>query len=122
MACHSAVIPLCICVSVCLSAFCVSVQTGDGEHCLCASVCLFVFLCVLYASLLSISISLVLPLAVLFLFVCFPGKLIRAKRMVVAANPTEYEYTEGSIPMEWDGKSGLLHHCYICYLSLSVDK
>ncbi|XP_049907304.1 NADH dehydrogenase [ubiquinone] 1 alpha subcomplex assembly factor 2 [Epinephelus moara] len=30
------------------------------------------------------------------------GRLIRAKRMVVAANPSEYEYTEGSIPMEWD--------------------
>ncbi|XP_042343890.1 NADH dehydrogenase [ubiquinone] 1 alpha subcomplex assembly factor 2 [Plectropomus leopardus] len=30
------------------------------------------------------------------------GRLIRAKRMVVAANPSEYEYIEGSIPMEWD--------------------
>ncbi|XP_051277454.1 NADH dehydrogenase [ubiquinone] 1 alpha subcomplex assembly factor 2 [Dicentrarchus labrax] len=30
------------------------------------------------------------------------GRLVRAKRMVVAANPTEYEYIEGSIPMEWD--------------------
>lgn len=30
------------------------------------------------------------------------GRLVRAKRMVVAANPTEYEYMEGSIPMEWD--------------------
>ncbi|KAM9359877.1 NADH dehydrogenase [ubiquinone] 1 alpha subcomplex assembly factor 2 [Symphorus nematophorus] len=30
------------------------------------------------------------------------GRIVRAKRMVVAANPTEYEYTEGSIPMEWD--------------------
>ncbi|KAL6114043.1 ndufaf2 [Pungitius sinensis] len=30
------------------------------------------------------------------------GRLIRAKRMVEAANPTEYEYIEGSIPMEWD--------------------
>ncbi|XP_076587004.1 NADH dehydrogenase [ubiquinone] 1 alpha subcomplex assembly factor 2 [Chaetodon auriga] len=30
------------------------------------------------------------------------GRLVRAKRMVVAANPTEYEYVEGSIPMEWD--------------------
>ncbi|XP_029366689.1 NADH dehydrogenase [ubiquinone] 1 alpha subcomplex assembly factor 2 [Echeneis naucrates] len=30
------------------------------------------------------------------------GRLVRAKRMVVAANPTEYEYTEGSIPIEWD--------------------
>ncbi|XP_044053553.1 NADH dehydrogenase [ubiquinone] 1 alpha subcomplex assembly factor 2 isoform X2 [Siniperca chuatsi] len=27
---------------------------------------------------------------------------VRAKRIVVAANPTEYEYIEGSIPMEWD--------------------
>lgn len=39
--------------------------------------------------------------------------------MVVAANPTEYEYIEGSIPMEWDGKSGLQHHCYILLLSLT---
>ncbi|KAM3611729.1 uncharacterized protein V6R79_023289 [Siganus canaliculatus] len=30
------------------------------------------------------------------------GRLVRAKRIVVAANPSEYEYTEGSIPMEWD--------------------
>ncbi|XP_069555644.1 NADH dehydrogenase [ubiquinone] 1 alpha subcomplex assembly factor 2 [Brachyistius frenatus] len=30
------------------------------------------------------------------------GRPVRAKRMVVAANPTEYEYMEGSIPMEWD--------------------
>ncbi|XP_029017600.1 NADH dehydrogenase [ubiquinone] 1 alpha subcomplex assembly factor 2 isoform X2 [Betta splendens] len=30
------------------------------------------------------------------------GRLVRAKRMVVAANPTEYEYMEGSIPIEWD--------------------
>ncbi|XP_031164948.1 NADH dehydrogenase [ubiquinone] 1 alpha subcomplex assembly factor 2 isoform X2 [Sander lucioperca] len=30
------------------------------------------------------------------------GRLVRAKRMVVAANPNEYEYIEGSIPMEWD--------------------
>ncbi|TMS03872.1 NADH dehydrogenase [ubiquinone] 1 alpha subcomplex assembly factor 2 [Larimichthys crocea] len=30
------------------------------------------------------------------------GRLVRAKRMVVAANPTEYEYIEGSIPIEWD--------------------
>ncbi|KAF3695685.1 NADH dehydrogenase [ubiquinone] 1 alpha subcomplex assembly factor 2 Mimitin [Channa argus] len=30
------------------------------------------------------------------------GRLVRAKRMVEAANPTEYEYIEGSIPMEWD--------------------
>ncbi|RVE68097.1 hypothetical protein OJAV_G00088260 [Oryzias javanicus] len=30
------------------------------------------------------------------------GKNIRAKRMVEAANPAEYEYAEGSIPMEWD--------------------
>ncbi|XP_026177940.1 NADH dehydrogenase [ubiquinone] 1 alpha subcomplex assembly factor 2 isoform X2 [Mastacembelus armatus] len=30
------------------------------------------------------------------------GRQVRARRMVVAANPTEYEYTEGSIPMEWD--------------------
>uniref|UniRef100_A0A3Q3VLQ4 Uncharacterized protein n=1 Tax=Mola mola TaxID=94237 RepID=A0A3Q3VLQ4_MOLML len=29
-------------------------------------------------------------------------RVVRAKRMVVAANPTEYEYMEGSIPMEWD--------------------
>ncbi|XP_034727526.1 NADH dehydrogenase [ubiquinone] 1 alpha subcomplex assembly factor 2 isoform X2 [Etheostoma cragini] len=30
------------------------------------------------------------------------GRLVRAKRMVVAANPNEYEYIEGSIPTEWD--------------------
>ncbi|XP_037633318.1 NADH dehydrogenase [ubiquinone] 1 alpha subcomplex assembly factor 2 isoform X1 [Sebastes umbrosus] len=30
------------------------------------------------------------------------GRSVRARRMVEAANPTEYEYTEGSIPMEWD--------------------
>ncbi|TKS78535.1 Mimitin, mitochondrial [Collichthys lucidus] len=29
-------------------------------------------------------------------------RLVRAKRMVVAANSTEYEYIEGSIPIEWD--------------------
>ncbi|XP_062237757.1 NADH dehydrogenase [ubiquinone] 1 alpha subcomplex assembly factor 2 isoform X3 [Platichthys flesus] len=29
-------------------------------------------------------------------------RLVRSKRMVEAANPTEYEYIEGSIPMEWD--------------------
>ncbi|KAK9523343.1 hypothetical protein VZT92_019741 [Zoarces viviparus] len=34
-----------------------------------------------------------------YLRVC---RLVRAKRMVEAANPTEYEYIEGSIPMEWD--------------------
>ncbi|XP_041642519.1 NADH dehydrogenase [ubiquinone] 1 alpha subcomplex assembly factor 2 [Cheilinus undulatus] len=30
------------------------------------------------------------------------GRQVRAKRIVVAANPAEFEYTEGSIPMEWD--------------------
>ncbi|KAM8887316.1 NADH dehydrogenase [ubiquinone] 1 alpha subcomplex assembly factor 2 isoform 1-T1 [Spinachia spinachia] len=30
------------------------------------------------------------------------GRLIRARRMVEAANPTEYKYIEGDIPMEWD--------------------
>ncbi|CAL8344920.1 unnamed protein product [Lota lota] len=30
------------------------------------------------------------------------GRSVRAKRMVEAANPTEYEYMEGSIPSEWD--------------------
>ncbi|KAK5871063.1 hypothetical protein PBY51_003965 [Eleginops maclovinus] len=30
------------------------------------------------------------------------GRLVRAKRMVVAANPTEFEYMEGNIPTEWD--------------------
>lgn len=44
---------------------------------------------------------------------------MRAKRMVVAANPTEYEYIEGSIPMEWDGKSGPQHRCYMLQLSLT---
>ncbi|KAG7481166.1 hypothetical protein MATL_G00063910 [Megalops atlanticus] len=30
------------------------------------------------------------------------GRTIRAKRLVEAANPTEFEYLEGSIPSEWD--------------------
>ncbi|KAL3062793.1 hypothetical protein OYC64_002571 [Pagothenia borchgrevinki] len=30
------------------------------------------------------------------------GRSVRARRMVVAANAIEYEYVEGSIPMEWD--------------------
>ncbi|KAK1891956.1 NADH dehydrogenase [ubiquinone] 1 alpha subcomplex assembly factor 2 [Dissostichus eleginoides] len=30
------------------------------------------------------------------------GRLVRSRRMVVAANVTEYEYVEGSIPTEWD--------------------
>ncbi|XP_077378172.1 NADH dehydrogenase [ubiquinone] 1 alpha subcomplex assembly factor 2 [Festucalex cinctus] len=30
------------------------------------------------------------------------GRLVRAKRMVEAPNPTEYEYVEGRIPIEWD--------------------
>ncbi|XP_071392304.1 NADH dehydrogenase [ubiquinone] 1 alpha subcomplex assembly factor 2 [Centroberyx affinis] len=30
------------------------------------------------------------------------GRMVRAKRLVVAANPTEYEYMEGNIPLEWD--------------------
>ncbi|XP_046904614.1 NADH dehydrogenase [ubiquinone] 1 alpha subcomplex assembly factor 2 [Hypomesus transpacificus] len=30
------------------------------------------------------------------------GRMVRAKRMVVASNPTEFEYLEGSIPSEWD--------------------
>ncbi|XP_056139967.1 NADH dehydrogenase [ubiquinone] 1 alpha subcomplex assembly factor 2 [Lampris incognitus] len=30
------------------------------------------------------------------------GRTVRAKRMVEAANPTEYEYMEGNIPSEWD--------------------
>uniref|UniRef100_A0A1A8SHE1 NADH dehydrogenase (Ubiquinone) 1 alpha subcomplex, assembly factor 2 n=2 Tax=Nothobranchius rachovii TaxID=451742 RepID=A0A1A8SHE1_9TELE len=30
------------------------------------------------------------------------GRHVRAKRMVEAANPAEHEYTEGSIPIEWD--------------------
>ncbi|XP_076006989.1 NADH dehydrogenase [ubiquinone] 1 alpha subcomplex assembly factor 2 isoform X2 [Genypterus blacodes] len=29
-------------------------------------------------------------------------RMVRAKRLVVAANPTEYEYMEGGIPSEWD--------------------
>uniref|UniRef100_A0A3B4YAC6 NADH:ubiquinone oxidoreductase complex assembly factor 2 n=1 Tax=Seriola lalandi dorsalis TaxID=1841481 RepID=A0A3B4YAC6_SERLL len=40
------------------------------------------------------------------------GRLVRAKRMVVAANPTEYEYIEGSIPMEWD----VLNICFYVHL------
>ncbi|XP_077571498.1 NADH dehydrogenase [ubiquinone] 1 alpha subcomplex assembly factor 2-like [Stigmatopora nigra] len=30
------------------------------------------------------------------------GRVLRAKRLVEASNPTEYEYMEGSIPVEWD--------------------
>ncbi|XP_020788028.1 NADH dehydrogenase [ubiquinone] 1 alpha subcomplex assembly factor 2 [Boleophthalmus pectinirostris] len=30
------------------------------------------------------------------------GRAVRAKRMVEAANPSEFEYMEGSIPIEWD--------------------
>lgn len=30
------------------------------------------------------------------------GRVVRAKRLVVAANPSEYEYMEGNIPIEWD--------------------
>ncbi|XP_072288801.1 NADH dehydrogenase [ubiquinone] 1 alpha subcomplex assembly factor 2 [Eucyclogobius newberryi] len=30
------------------------------------------------------------------------GRLVRAKRLVEAANPSEYEYMEGNIPIEWD--------------------
>ncbi|XP_006626971.1 NADH dehydrogenase [ubiquinone] 1 alpha subcomplex assembly factor 2 isoform X1 [Lepisosteus oculatus] len=30
------------------------------------------------------------------------GQTIRAKRIVEATNPKEYEYQEGSIPSEWD--------------------
>ncbi|KAG7264432.1 hypothetical protein CRUP_011912 [Coryphaenoides rupestris] len=30
------------------------------------------------------------------------GRNVRAKRMVEAANPKEYQYMEGSIPTEWD--------------------
>ncbi|XP_017286808.1 NADH dehydrogenase [ubiquinone] 1 alpha subcomplex assembly factor 2 [Kryptolebias marmoratus] len=30
------------------------------------------------------------------------GKRLRAKRMVVPANPAVHEYTEGNIPIEWD--------------------
>ncbi|XP_019733590.1 NADH dehydrogenase [ubiquinone] 1 alpha subcomplex assembly factor 2 [Hippocampus comes] len=30
------------------------------------------------------------------------GRLVRAKRLVEASNPTEHEYMEGSIPIEWD--------------------
>ncbi|KAF7659719.1 hypothetical protein LDENG_00293930 [Lucifuga dentata] len=30
------------------------------------------------------------------------GRIVRAKRIVVAANPTEYEYMEGNIPLAWD--------------------
>ncbi|KAJ7993978.1 hypothetical protein DPEC_G00261180 [Dallia pectoralis] len=30
------------------------------------------------------------------------GRIIRARRMVVVVNPTEFEYLEGNIPTEWD--------------------
>lgn len=70
---------------------------------------LFVFVCVPSRSQCAVVEHLCLTLAssrCLF----FPGRVTRAKRMVVAANPAEYEYAEGSIPIEWDGKSGLQHH------------
>lgn len=30
------------------------------------------------------------------------GRVVRAKRVVEPVNPSEYEYVEGSIPIEWD--------------------
>ncbi|XP_066499482.1 NADH dehydrogenase [ubiquinone] 1 alpha subcomplex assembly factor 2 [Hoplias malabaricus] len=30
------------------------------------------------------------------------GRVVRARRMVEALNPTEFEYLEGNIPSEWD--------------------
>ena len=57
--------------------------------CVCVCVCVYIVI--------SISLSL-LSL----------GSMVRAKRMVVASNPTEFEYLEGSIPSEWDGKDSLL--------------
>ncbi|AWP07277.1 putative mimitin mitochondrial isoform 2 [Scophthalmus maximus] len=52
------------------------------------------------------SVSRLLPHTVFFVSpvfcFCFPGRHVRAKRMVEAANPNEHEYMEGSIPMEWD--------------------
>lgn len=35
---------------------------------------------------------------------CVPGRSVRPRRTVEAANPKEFEYLEGSIPSEWDGK------------------
>lgn len=58
----------------------------------------------------SLSHSCFLMLSFFFFFSLllffFPGRIVRAKRIVEAANAKEYEYMEGSIPMEWDGKSG----------------
>ncbi|XP_062372136.1 NADH dehydrogenase [ubiquinone] 1 alpha subcomplex assembly factor 2 [Sardina pilchardus] len=30
------------------------------------------------------------------------GRVVRAKRMMIAFNPNEFEYVEGNIPSEWD--------------------
>lgn len=56
----------------------------------------------------SLSHSCFLMLSFFFslLLFFFPGRIVRAKRIVEAANAKEYEYMEGNIPMEWDGKSG----------------
>lgn len=126
MACHSAVIPLCIlcvCASVCVCEL-------ETESIVSAPLCVcfnsFAF-CThhCWASLSHYcSISQSSPTCS---FAFSSGRLVRAKRLVVAANPTEYEYTESSIPMEWEGKSGLQHHSHILLLSLtwindSVDR
>lgn len=119
MACHGAVIPLCVCVSVCLSvSACLCEQ--EAQHCVCASLCLFViplrFACITVVRLTHtpyrcLSLSFFVHFFFFFSVSVSPGRLVRAKRMVVAANPTEVDYTDSSIPIEWDGKSG--SHCSI---------
>ena len=86
------------------------------------SLCLFVFSFAFFSSYASPlsnlpSHSHYLSLSVFFFLFFFflPGRVVHAKRMVETANPTEYEYIEGSIPIEWDGKSGPQHHCYFSY-------
>lgn len=67
-------------------------------------------------------ITLAVFLFFIYFFFPFPGRQIRAKRMVEAANPAEYEYMEGSIPIEWEGTFGLQNLCRILYLSLILNK
>lgn len=114
MACHSAVIPLCICVSV--SVRLCKQETESIVSALCVCFVVFSrFVCIVVGHLYLTLVS----SCCLFFFLSSPGRILRAKRTVEAANPKEYEYVEGSIPIEWDGKSGLQHRCYIFELSLT---
>uniref|UniRef100_A0A1A8N0Q7 NADH dehydrogenase (Ubiquinone) 1 alpha subcomplex, assembly factor 2 n=1 Tax=Nothobranchius pienaari TaxID=704102 RepID=A0A1A8N0Q7_9TELE len=62
-----------------------------------ASLCIYIllhFVCIIFKHVHQLTLA-------SFFFV-FPGRHVRAKRIVEAANPAEHEYTEGSIPIEWD--------------------